>query len=493
MDRPDAIVVGAGPNGLAAAVTLAREGLRVQVLERAEEPGGAVRSSRDVTLPDVLHDLGAAVFPLAAASPVLARWPLEAHGLRWIRSPLPLAHPLEGRRAAVLADSLEGTVHDLGDAGERWRALTGPATERWDVLAPDLFGPPLRVPGAPAAVARFGARALLPASWVAAALGDRRAGALWAGLAAHAALPLGMAGTSISALVLAAAGQRVGWPFPEGGAGRLTGALSSYLRALGGEIALGTEIRDLGEVPSARVVLLDVTPAQLRRLAAGRLPDGYDRALRRYRSGEAVVKVDLAVEGGLPWTDPACADAGTVHLGGEWREIASAEAAVTRGRLPAHPYVLVAQPGRFDRTRVHDGLEPVWAYAHLPRAMAGDERAVRALADAALTQLERAAPGARARTRAARIWGPPELAEVSPNLAGGDIAAGAATPWQLLARPVLSATPYATPLAGIYLCSAATPPGPGVHGMSGFRAAQLALWRDFGIRCRIPQPPLSGR
>ena len=487
MDLPDAVVVGAGPNGLTAAVALAREGLQVQVLERNEEVGGAVRST-EATLPGLVHDLGSAVHPFAVGGPVLGRWPLERYGLRWIRPPLPLAHPLPDAPAARLEASLEATTAGLGAAGDAWRMLTGPATEAWPTLAPAFLGPLLRPPSAPGALLRFGPRALPPATWTAQLLPTASARALWAGLAAHASLPLSQPGTSAVALTLAVLGQRVGWPFPAGGAGALARALRRYFEDLGGEVRTGVEVRDLDDLPPARAVLLDLTPAQLLRIAEGRLPGGYARALRRYRPGEAVVKLDLAVEGGVPWRDPTCAQAGTVHLGGSFEQVAEAEREVGRGRLSASPYVLLAQAGRFDASRRSGDLEPLWAYAHLPRALRDDAEAVRTLAERIRAQIERAAPGTGARTRAVRVWGPAELAASNPNLAGGDISAGAATLRQLLARPVLSPTPYATPLAGIYLCSAATPPGPGVHGMCGFRAAQAAAWRAFGTRIALPGP-----
>jgi len=485
MDLPDVLVVGAGPNGLAAAVTLAREGLRVRVVERGDEAGGGARSAES-TLPGLIHDLGSAVHPFAAGSPVMSAWPLQDHGLRWVHPPLPLAHPLRHGAAARLEASLDATVAGLGDAGPAWRALTGPATEAWPRLAPAFLGPLLRPPRAPLHLARFGARAVLPASWTARVLPDAGARALWAGLAAHASLPLGAPGTSAVAITLAALGQRVGWPFPAGGAGAIASALRGYLEALGGEVVTGVEVRDLSELPPVRAVLMDVTPAQLLRIADGRLPAGYARTLARYRPGDAVVKLDLAVEGGVPWSDPACGEAGTVHLGGSYEQIAEAEAATAAGRIPEAPYVLLAQAGRFDRSRCREELEPVWAYAHLPRRHAGDAEAVATLAQRIRAQIERSAPGTTARTRAVRIWGPAELAADNPNLAGGDISSGAATLVQLLARPVLSPAPYATPLAGIYLCSAATPPGPGVHGMSGFRAAQLVARREFGIDVALP-------
>lgn len=486
MDAWDAVVVGAGPNGLTAAVALARAGLKVRLIEGAEEVGGATRSA-ETTLPGLVHDLGSAVHPFAAGSPVLASWPLERYGLTWVRPPLALAHPLPDRPAARLGASVEATAADLaadaaGD-GDAWRWWTGPASRGWTELAPSFLGPLLRWPEAPGALARFGARGMTPATLSARSWSGERARALWAGLAAHASLPLSAPGTTAIALVLAALAQREGgdWPFPEGGAGRIAAALEGYFRSLGGEVETGRWIGSLSELPPATITLLDVTPAALTRLAEGRLPGRYAAALRRYRPGESVVKLDLAVDGGVPWSDPACLEAGTVHLGGRFERIAHAEAEVAAGRLPDDPYVLVAQAGRFDRTRVRDEVEPLWAYAHLPRALAADGAAVDALADRIRAQIERSAPGTKARTRALRVWGPAELEGWNPNLAGGDISSGAATLRQLLARPVLSPTPYATPLPGVYLCSAATPPGPGVHGMSGFRAAQAAARRWFGL------------
>lgn len=478
MSTPDAIVVGAGPNGLAAAITLARAGRSVHVLERADGIGGAVRT-HDATLPGLRHDVGSAVHPFGVTSPAFTAWPLAAYGLAWLHPPRPLAHPLTGTPAATLFADLDATVEALGADGDRWRFLTGPPTRTLDALAPDVLGPLLRWPSAPLALARFGLRGLPPAAWVARGLRTPHGRALWAGLAAHAALPLGAPATSAPALLLAAMGQRVGWPFPRGGAGALAGALRRYLEALGGRVTTGVEVRDLRDLPDAPLRLLDVTPAAFLAMAGeDRLPAAYVRALGRYRPGEAVVKLDLAVEGGVPWRDPAVHEAGTVHLGGSFETIAAAEADVAAGRLPTTPYVLVAQAGRFDATRRAGDLEPLWAYAHLPRALAGDGDAVRALATRIVDQLEAAAPGLRARLRAQRTWSPADLAADNPNVAGGDVANGAPTLRQLVARPNLARVPYATPLPGTYLCSAATPPGPGVHGMAGVRAAEAALRRE---------------
>ncbi len=475
-----AVVIGAGPNGLAAAVTLARAGVKVLVLEAEERIGGACRHA-EATVPGVTHDLGSAVHPLGAGSPAFRRWPLEAYGLRWVHPPLPAAHPLPDGPAGRLERSLDATAEGLGADGEAWRFLSGPTTRGFDEVAATVLGPLLRWPSAPLRVARFGARAWAPATWSGATLRTQAGRALWAGMAAHASSPLSALGTSAIALMLVAAGQRVGWPFPEGGSGRITLALRRYLERLSGEVRTGAPVPHLDRLPPARAVLCTTTPEAFRRIAAGRLPAGYDRALARYRPGEAVVKLDLAVDGGLPWRDEACASAGTVHLGGRAEEIAAAEAAVASGRIPDRPYVLVAQPGRFDRSRCAGSVEPIWAYAHLPRALAHDPEAVDALAARIVASLEAAAPGCGARTVARRVAGPTVLAGENRNLAGGDIAAGATSLTQLLARPVARRLPYRTPVPGVYLAGASTPPGPGVHGMAGVWAARTALRDRFGI------------
>ncbi|MEX2503030.1 MAG: NAD(P)/FAD-dependent oxidoreductase [Trueperaceae bacterium] len=478
--RDGAIVIGSGPNGLAAAIVLARAGVPVRVLEAQEQVGGAARHAQ-ATVPGVIHDLGSAVHPLAIGSPAFRRWPLADDGLRWVHPPRPLAHPLPDAPAGRLERSLEATADGLGRDGDAWRFLTGPATEAWAGVSASVLGPVLRWPASPVAMARFGVRAATPATWTGATLRTPAGRALWAGLAAHASLPLRAPGTSAVGLLLAAAGQRVGWPFPEGGSGRLTEAMRRYLERLGGEVRTGVTVRHLDRLPPSHAVLCTVPPPAFRRLAEGRLPAGYDRALARFRPGEAIVKLDLAVDGGVPWLDPACRQAGTVHLGGRAERVAAAEAAVASGEIPERPYVLVAQPGCFDRSRCAGSVEPLWAYAHLPRARAHDAASVATLARRIEAQIEAEAPGTRARVVGRRVVGPRDLETENRNLAGGDITAGASTLWQLLARPVFRPLPYRTPLPGVYLAGASTPPGPGAHGMAGVWAARTALRDRFGI------------
>jgi phytoene dehydrogenase-like protein len=464
----DAVVVGAGPNGLSAAVVLAQNGWSVRVIEAEDEVGGGARTA-ELTLPGFLHDPFSAVHPLGIGSPFLRTLPLEAHGLEWIHSPAPLAHPMPDGSVAMLERSLEATAATLGEDGEAYRSLMAPFVTDWDRLVRDALAP-LRIPNAPLLLARFGLLALQPAQWLLRRrFRGERAPALFAGAAAHSAVPLHRAATASFGLVLMAAGHAVGWPVARGGSGAITRAMASLLRSLGGTIETGRPVRSLAELPSARAVLLDLTPRQLLEVAGERLPALYRARLRRFRYGPAAFKVDYALSGPIPWRAPECRRAATVHLGGTLEAIARSERQSWEGQVPDEPYLLVAQPSLFDPTRAPEGRHTAWAYCHVPLGSTIDatERIER--------QLERYAPGFRDLVLARASMGPAELERRNRNLVGGDINGGTAVLGQLFLRPVASRTPYALPIPGHYLCSSSTPPGGGVHGMCGYHAAQAAL------------------
>jgi phytoene dehydrogenase-like protein len=468
----DAIIVGSGPNGLAAAITLARTGHLVLVLEAEQTPGGGVRSA-ELTLPGFVHDLCSAVHPLGVGSPFFRTLPLDAHGLEWLHPPAPLAHPLDDGTAVVLERSIAATGATLGRDANAYTRLMKPLVRNWEKLAPAILNP-LRMPRHPFTLLRFGLQALWPAHSLATRyFKDERARALMAGLAAHSFLPLEHAPSGAFGLVLGAAGHAVGWPIPRGGSQRLTDALVAYLRSLGGEIALGQRVERVDDLPPARLVLLDITPRQVLRIASHHLSPGYRRALEQYRYGPGVFKVDLAIEGAIPWRAAACARAGTVHLGGTLAEIASAERAVWRGDHPEHPFVLVAQPGQFDTTRAPAGKQTVWAYCHVPHGSPFD------MTIRIEQQIERFAPGFRDRIIGRSVMGPAALEHHNANYMGGDINGGIQDLRQLVTRPVLRRNPYRIPgERRWYLCSSSTPPGGGVHGMCGFIAASKALHED---------------
>jgi phytoene dehydrogenase-like protein len=468
----DAIVIGSGPNGLAAAIEIARAGRSVLVCEGAETAGGGARSA-ELTLPGFVHDLCSAIHPLAVASPFFRSLPLVEHGLEWIHPPVPVAHPLDEGEAVVHERSVSATADGLGRDGAAYRRLMDPIVADWPRLEGALLGPLLRLPRHPLALGRFGLRALRSASSLArASFRGERARALFAGHAAHAILPLEMIGSASFGLVLGATAHVVGWPLPRGGAQRITQALVSVLRSLGGELVTGTNVRSLEELPPSRLVLCDVAPSALMRLAGERFPAGYRRALTRWRHGPGAFKLDWALAEPIPWRSPECRRAGTVHVGGTLAEISASERAAWRGQHAERPCILLAQPSLFDPTRAPAGKHTAWAYCHVPNGSTFD------MTERIESQIERFAPGFRELILARSVLPPAELQRRNPNLVGGDVAGGANTLWQVLVRPAMRFVPYATPVRGLYLCSASTPPGGGVHGMCGYLAARAALARD---------------
>ncbi len=470
----DAVVVGSGPNGLAAAVLLARAGRSVTVYEAADTIGGGTRSAA-LTAPGLVHDECSAVHPFGLASPFLASLPLAEHGLRWCWPEVDLAHPLDDGTAAVMVRDLDRTCAGLGRDGRAWRRLVGPFVAHFDDLADDVLGPVLRWPDHPLLMTRFGVRAAAPASLLARTFRTEAAKALWGGNAAHLFHRLGWPLSSSVGLMLIAAGHVHGWPVAEGGSASISAALASLLRANGGTIVTGRPVHTMADLPTGAAVLMDTSPSAAAAIIGDRLPRRIARSYRRFRHGPAAFKVDLAVRGGVPWTAEQVRRAGTVHLGGTFDQIAAAEASTTRGVMPARPFVLVAQQSVADPSRSVGDLHPVYAYAHVPSGWDGDgERSV-------IDQIERFAPGFSERIEAVASRDPTGLGERNANLVGGDITGGANDPLQLVARPRLALDPYATGVPGVFLCSASTPPGAGVHGMGGFHAATRALrWLEQG-------------
>ncbi len=467
----DAVVVGAGPNGLAAAVTLARAGHSVVVLEATGTAGGGCRSE-ELTLPGFVHDVCSAIHPLGAGSPAFADLPLGDHGLEWAHPEVPAAHPLPGGRAALLQRSIEATAEGLGPDARAWRRLVGPLVEHWDDLTSSILGPLLRVPHHPLLLARFGIRALLPATTLARRLFDGEAArGLFAGLAGHAILDLGAPLTSSFGLTFAASGHAVGWPAARGGSQKIADALVSYLRTVDVEVVTGHPVASLADLPPARAVLFDTSPGALVSIAGDRLHPRARRQLTRFRHGPGSFKVDYALDGPVPWMAEECGRAGAVHVGGTFEEVAAAEHDVAHGRHPDRPFVLTSQPSRFDPTRAPAGKHTFWAYCHVPSGSTVDMTA--AIED----QIERFAPGFRDLVLARHTMFPADLERHNANNVGGDVAGGSHGGIQLIARPRLAVDPYTVPIDGMhaYLCSASTPPGAGVHGMCGWWAAKAAL------------------
>jgi phytoene dehydrogenase-like protein len=464
----DAVVIGSGPNGLSAAAELARNGASVLVLEAAETIGGGTRTA-DLTLPGFRHDVCSSAHPLGILSPYFATLPLAEHGLTWLQSAASVAHPLDGQPPVMLGPSLRATAEGLGPDATSYRRLISPLLRHPQELLAEVLGP-AHLPRHPFILARFGIPALLPAATLGHTLfRGERARALLAGCAAHAALPLSRPVSAAAGILFLFAAHVETWPVAQGGSAAITSALAGYLQSLGGRIETGHRVRSLADLPQARVQLFDTSPAQLAHIAAQMLPGRYVRQLRTFRYGPGVFKVDWALDGPIPWRDAACRDASTVHLGGTLDEIAASEAAVWRGEHPDRPYVIVVQPTLVDPSRAPSGKHTAWAYCHVPSGSGVDRT------DAIERQMERFAPGFRDRILGTHVMGTADLERYNPNNVGGAITGGVTDLGQLFTRPAVRINPYATPNPRLFICSASTPPGGGVHGMCGYHAARTAL------------------
>jgi len=461
-----ACVIGAGPNGLAAAIVLAQAGWRIDVFEAETTPGGAARTM-ELTLPGFLHDFGSAVLPLGAGSPFFSSLPLQQHGLEWIHSPAPLAHPLDDGTAVVLERDLQDTSRSLGPDGRAWTKLMEPFVEHWKEFAQEVLRPIPAIPKHPWLMARFGSNAFLSARALASRFRTERTRALFAGLAAHSFLSLNEPLSGAFAILLAVPAHAVGWPIPRGGAQSLTNALCGHLAALGGEVRTSARVDSLSAWPGYGLYLCDVTPRQLLSIAGEHLTEDYKRQLRSFRYGPGAFKVDFALREPIPWKASDCLRAATVHLGGSFEDVAASEAAMRRGQIADRPFILLAQPSLFDRSRAPEGKHTAWAYCHVPNGSTVD------MLQRVEDQIERFAPGFRETVLARHVFYPADLEQMDANLVGGDIAGGAMDLRQCLFRPTWRF--YATSAHDVYICSSSTPPGGGVHGMCGYNAATMAL------------------
>lgn len=468
----DAVVVGSGPNGLAASITLAQAGCSVLLLEAKETIGGGTRSS-ELTLPGFLHDICSAIHPLGVASPFFRSLNLAGHGLEWVYPPASLAHPLDDGTAVVLERSVDATGETLGGDAAAYRKLMAPLIGDWDNLSADLLGR-LRPPRHPLALSRLGRQAVRSACGLAESRFDgERARALFAGLGAHSIMPLERPSSAAVGLVLGIVGHAFGWPMARGGSQKIADALGACFLSLGGQITTGRRVESIDDLPRSRAVLLDVTPRQLAGIAGHRLPAAYRRQLKAHRYGPGVFKVDWALDAPIPWKAAECARAATVHIGGTMEEIAASEHAVWVGAHPERPFVLLAQQTLFDPTRAPAGKHTAWGYCHVPNGSMFD------MTQRIEAQVERFAAGFRDGVIGRSVMSPADLEDYNPNYVGGDIAGGLQSLWQLFARPALTRRAYSTPAKGLYICSSSTPPGAGVHGMCGYHAARAALREVF--------------
>lgn len=465
----DAVIVGGGPNGLAAAITLALAGRSVQVIEAKDTIGGGARTA-ELTLPGFRHDICSAIHPLGVGSPFFQHLPLDQFGLEWVFPPYAVAHPFDDGTAAVIQNSIEASAETLGEDAAAYTRLMIPLVSDWLKILTDLLGPLPLPPRYPLAIARFGIMALLPAKTFSKLLfRGPRARAIFSGMAAHSMLPLDAPVTASFGLMLALLAHAIGWPMARTGSQAIVEAMAAYLRSMGGSIVTGEPVTDINALPDARAVMFDLTPRQMVKIAGSRLPENYQRALGKFRYGPGVFKIDYALDGPIPWTAKACLQAGTVHLGGLAEEIEASEAAIWRGEHSERPFVLLTQQSLFDDTRAPRGKHTLWAYCHVPHGSSVD------MSQAIENQIERFAPGFRDRILERRALSAAQMEVYNPNYVGGDINGGAQTITQFFTRPVARWNPYSTPAKGVYICSSSTPPGGGVHGMCGFHAAKSVL------------------
>lgn len=477
MRKYDVIIIGSGPNGFAAAITLQQQGLSTLIVEGADTIGGGMRT-KELTLPGFKHDVCSAIHPMAMASPFLRSLPLREYGLEFVQATYPVAHPLDNGDSGLLFNSLEETAQDLGVDGHTYKKLVLPIIDRWESLALDTMGP-LHFPRHPLDLARFGLQALKPATWTASSFKTQNAKALWGGVAAHGIQPLSNWATSAIGLVLMAVGHRYGWPIPKGGSQSIADALAAYYLSLGGEIQTGLWLNDLKQLPEHKIVVLNMTPRQILQLQGTRLSRKYRRSLEQFKQGMGVFKIDWALSDPTPFRDIRCQQAATVHIGNTFEEIADYEKNAHVGKVAEKPFVLFAQPSQFDRSRAPAEKHTGWAYCHVPNGSTVDFTAH------IENQVERFAPGFKDTILAKSTMDTIDMEAYNPNYVGGDINGGLMDIYQLYTRPTMSFTPYRTSNNNIYIASSSTPPGGGVHGMAGFHAAKLVLKDHFNMEVTL--------